>query len=240
VTFTAALPPRNTATLERLLAAAADPTSPQYGQWLSQTEVNELTAPEPAVRKQVHTWLARGGAKCVDWPTSLRCTASVRSVESLLNTKMTAFHHTAKDKVIHRVHPNQGWTFPAHLSEKLMFITNLADFPTQRRRNGAVRAFTEPGSPQDTDYIVVVETLRHLYNFESLGPADGDVRSSGAPAEFQADQSWSEDDLKQFAQQNGVALWNVTHKVRAGLQAASRCVSAVLSCAVRCSGRVSL
>lgn len=63
---------------------------------------------------------------------------------------MQAFHHTAKDKVIHRVHPDQGWTFPAHLKGKLQFLTGLADFPTVRRRNGRIHAALEVGAPADT------------------------------------------------------------------------------------------
>lgn len=150
VSFTAALPMRNEALLESRLMAAADPESPAYGQWLSQAEVNELIAPEASVRAEVHAHLKRHGAKCIDWPSALRCKAPVAGVEKMLKTKMTAFHHTAKDKVLHRVHPDQGWTFPAHLAGKLQFLTGLADFPTVRRRNGRIHAALEAGAPADT------------------------------------------------------------------------------------------
>jgi hypothetical protein len=35
------------------------------------------------------------------------------------------------------LHPTDGYTFPAHLREKLLFVTNLRDFPTIRRKLGA-------------------------------------------------------------------------------------------------------
>lgn len=89
VSFTAALPMRNEALLESRLMAAADPDSPAYGQWMTQAEVNDLIAPEASVRAEVHAHLKRHGAKCIDWPSALRCKAPVAGVEKMLKTKMT-------------------------------------------------------------------------------------------------------------------------------------------------------
>lgn len=44
---------------------------------------------------------------------------------------------------------------------------------------------------------MVMETLQRFYNFSSAA-ANGNVGSSGGPAEFQDDSSWSADDAKAF------------------------------------------
>ena len=46
IVFSAALPMRRVAALEKRVLAAADPSSPQYGQWLSRAEVAALVTPK--------------------------------------------------------------------------------------------------------------------------------------------------------------------------------------------------
>jgi hypothetical protein len=38
--------------------------SPNYGNWLSQQEVNDLTAPEAAIREEVHSWYVPSQKMC--------------------------------------------------------------------------------------------------------------------------------------------------------------------------------
>lgn len=211
LTFTAALPTSNFGELDAVLADISDPTSVNYGQWLSQDEVNELTAPAPEVRAEVAAWMAKHGAECLDWPTSLRCTATAEQVEKMFNTKVSTYE-TEKGKVIHRVHPTEKMTFPAELTGKLRFVTNVFDFPTKRMRYGSGVASHGPstkGRKLQTDYMVALETLWSFYGVNKL---KGSEASTTAPAEFQADQAITRADQKAFAENNGVAMWNITHK----------------------------
>lgn len=209
LSFTAALPARNHDKLHNKLMDVSDPDSPNYGKWLSQEEVNTLTAPDAEVRKQVAEWVTSTGARCIDWPTSLRCKAPVSAMEKLLNTRISAFHHTTRDRVVHRIHPSDKWSVPKTLDGKLMFLTNLADFPTDRRRFGKVSAVNREA--QSVDYSIVLETLQNLYQYDNTGNKWADAASTGGPAEFQGDSSWAASDLEQMAHQNGVKPWTTTN-----------------------------
>lgn len=216
MTFSAALPGRNVEKLDAILADIADPKSPNYGKWLSQAEVNAMTAPAAGVRAEVHEWLARYGASCVDRPTSLRCTAPAAAVERMFNTEVSEFSHTARNgKTLFRVHPDQHLHFPAHLTDKLLFVTNVFDFPTQRMRLGTGIKAHGPaadaaGRALQTDYFVTLESLWSLYGTNAV---KGSAASTTGPAEFQADQAITPKDQKAFATNNGVPDWNITTKV---------------------------
>lgn len=132
---------------------------------MSGEEVAALSSPAPEHRANVAAWLAASGARCVDGPNSLRCSASAAQIESLLNTTLTAFA-TPRGAVLHRIHPDVRWSWPAHLTGQLLFLTALTDFPTSRRRNGRSISAVTPRAgnnslSDDVDYIIVVETLRN-------------------------------------------------------------------------------
>ena len=97
-------------------------------------------------------------------------------VNALLQTTVSAFRQTTKGgKIVHRVHPDTPYTFPAHLDGKLLFLTNLADFPTVKRRNGRVQAIEIiDGKAAATDYAVLLETLEDFYKTTGVkGSKDG-------------------------------------------------------------------
>lgn len=139
----------------------SDPSSPTYGQWMTRNEVNALIAPAASLRAEVRAWVTSTGAKCVDFPSSLRCTASAGAVNALLQTTLSAFSQLPSGRTVHRLHPDTEYTWPAHLDGKLLFLTNLADFPTARRRNGRMQAIgvDAEGKAAATDYAVLLETL---------------------------------------------------------------------------------
>jgi hypothetical protein len=81
----------NTSEIEARVLAAADPRSPSYGAWLTRDEVNALAAPPAEMREVVRAWVTSTGARCVDFPTSLRCVATAGAVNALLATQLSAF-----------------------------------------------------------------------------------------------------------------------------------------------------
>ena len=81
----------NTSESEARVLAASDPRSPTYGAWLSRDEVNALAAPPAELREEVRAWVTSTGARCVDFPTSLRCVATAGAVNALLATQLSAF-----------------------------------------------------------------------------------------------------------------------------------------------------
>jgi len=217
--FSAALPPRNGDVLDSILQDISNPKSKNYGNWLSQQEVLDLTSPEPAIRTEVHNWLKAHGARCFDRPTSLRCQATASQIEKMFNTEVSTFHHVPRNnREIHRVHPDALLHWPAELTDKLLFVTNIFDFPTRRMRLGSgIKAQDSSnlrGRELQTgnDYYV---TLESTWWFYQTNATKGNPSSTQGPAEFQADSAIVAKDIKAFATANGVPVWNITTKVGA-------------------------
>ena len=125
---------RNVAELEARVLAAADPLGASYGSWLTQAEVNSLVAPRASARSAVRAWATSTGATCVDYPSSVRCTATVAQTSALLNAAISAFQDEASGRVIHRVPCGAPVPLPAlQQSGDLLFLTQLFDFPPRRR-----------------------------------------------------------------------------------------------------------
>ena len=185
VRFSCALPMSGVEELEARVLAAADPRSAAYGAWMSQAEVAALVAPPAALRAEVRAWATATGARCIDMPSSLRCEATVAQAEALLGARLSAFAQAPSGRVVHRLHPDTDYVWPEHLDGKMLFITGLADFPTARRRAGALQAITvdDQGRAAATDYAVLLETLGDFYNTAGV---TGSMASKTAPAEFQA------------------------------------------------------
>lgn len=208
VRFSVALPWQNFEVLESRLNKISDPKDASYGHWMSQEEVNELTGASEDKRSAAAAYLKENNAMCTNTPHSLRCVARVADVDNMFQTRVSAFNHTKKANArVLRVHPNDSYRFPDALQGSVEFITNLLDFPTVRRRGGVTKAFNHK-SLGAADYIVTVESLDSFY-----GSATGSNSSIQSPAEFQDDASWSPADLKKFATENGLSVWEVNKKV---------------------------
>lgn len=146
VTFSAALPWTNFESLDEILADVSNPKSANYGKWMTQEEVNALTAPLPEHRAAAHAKLASVGAMCVDMPHSLKCAAPVSSVETLFSTRVSAYaQKTRGSKRVLRVAPETPYSFPADLAGSVSFFTSLVDFPTAARKLGRSAAYGKDG-----------------------------------------------------------------------------------------------
>lgn len=86
-----------------------------------QEQVRAMTSTDPATVAEVSAFLAAKGAKCEVFPHSLKCSASVASVEKMLNTRVHAFKQTTRsNKLVHRVHPDEDYTFPREYTSILL------------------------------------------------------------------------------------------------------------------------
>jgi tripeptidyl-peptidase-1 len=231
VRFSAALPwaAGSEAALDARLQVIADPASPSYGAWMTQAEVNAMTAPPPALRAQAAAALKAAGAVCVDMPHSLKCTATVGAANALFGTKISAFAHTAAGGArVLRVHPNDAYAFPDALRGSVEFVTSLLDFPTQKRVLGksvgskatlrACAGWRPPSPPFPPpplpgagveDYSIVPESLTAIYGHVK----PGNMKATYAPVEFQGDPGFAAKDLTAFAEAAGLPAWNISHKI---------------------------
>ena len=67
------------------------PRSPKYAEWMSQAEVADLTATDPAIRSEVVQWLNARGAVCTDMNSGLRCSANVQNIERAFKTQLMEY-----------------------------------------------------------------------------------------------------------------------------------------------------
>ena len=210
VSFSVALPWSNVGVLESKLSDISNPDSENYAQWMTQEEVNTLTAPAAAVRATASAFFKSSGASCVDMPHSLKCTAPVFVANEVFKTTISAFEHTEnKGARVLRVHPNDAYSFPDPLRGSVEFVTNLVDFPTVKRTLGASSAASATSlRGTAVDYAILPESLAKIY-----GTAKGSKLASQAPVEFQQDAGWEKKDIADFANMTGVPAWTVSHTI---------------------------
>jgi len=198
------------AALEAKLADLSNPDSDNYGSWMTQEEVNALTAPPTPVREAASAFFKKSGAYCIDMPHSLKCTAPVSVANEVFQTTISAFEHTENQGArVLRVHPNDAYAFPDPLRGSVDFVTNLVDFPTVRRKLGSSSAASATSLRGGAvDYAILPESLTAIY-----GTAKGSSKASQAPVEFQQDAGWEKKDIADFANMTGVPAWTVSHTI---------------------------
>jgi len=153
--------------LEEKLKDLSDPSSPNYGKWLTREEVNELFPPPDGACTAVTEWLRHHGVKrehILEQGSNIRFAAPVRTVNRLLNTtfayydvagsrKLRTTEYSVPDDVarfVHLIHPT---TFFGQTISHRVHIDDgaevLADFKVQEIDSAAencTRLITPPVS----------------------------------------------------------------------------------------------
>jgi hypothetical protein len=85
-----------------------------------------------------------------------------------------------------RIHPLRDFAMPSHLAGKLLFLTQVYDFPTRRMRNGARAvqgsALRRRGAVAPSNNLeIALESVSTIYGITAKGAA----ANSAGPAEFQ-------------------------------------------------------
>lgn len=213
VAFSVALPTRNHEMLDSMLARISDPTHPEYANYLTQEEVNNYLAPEQKLFEEVGAYLKNKNMDCETLPLGFSCKGSVANVEKMLETKFTAYTHVPKNNnVIHRIAPEESFTFPEELSGKVQFFTQLAEFPTVRMRmgNSKSKAGHSGRDMQAVDLSIVPETLRAMYKLAQVADQTSSPAVIGGPIEFQSDTGFMDSDLATFVQEMAFPVGNFT------------------------------
>jgi hypothetical protein len=146
--------------------------------------------------------------------------APASAVERMFATEVSEYTMPNRNgKSIFRVAPEELLTFPSNMVNKLRFVTNVFDFPTQRMRLGSgiragdsSKALRAGSRKLQTDYFITLESLWSMYGTNAVNGSDA---TTTGPAEFQADNAITPRDQKAFATNNGVKDWNISTKVGA-------------------------
>ena len=193
----------NRATLEETLYSVSDPTSPQYGKYLSQAELSELLFPPLAARTAVERWVAECGVhpspllKVVNlthdntWLEVLSVNAKIAA--ALLNCTIVA-------------HP-QDKTVPTCLEGRYYLPSELAPYvsyiPGMKHRSPSPNRSDQSTPPNQSNRMTPV-ALRTMYNIPLTTMATSATTQATAQFNVHSENAYSPSDLKQFHLKYGV------------------------------------
>ena len=155
VTGTLALKLRNLDALDELAERLTTPGSPDFRDWRSMEELNEITRPSAVeVRRLLH-WLSSFGLEAKDFSDFVSVKGPIAKLEAAFHVKYHAFQHVSRKVTIHRAVSNP--VIPKEFHNIVNFITGIANLPYPS-------SYLAGGSKNPVDdYYVVPETLRAQY-----------------------------------------------------------------------------
>lgn len=184
VSFTISLHQRNIPELKRRAIAVSTPGHPSYGAFLSNAELDKLTAPSPEVRTAIAAWLAEYNVHATFDRELVHCRAPVGVVSALLHTTFALYQKDSKTLV----RASSGYSLPDHVAKHVATIFGLHGIPAPR-----------PAKPTAAAPSVAKVTPAVLASTYSIGTPYVDRAGKGvqAVAEFQG-QYMSKADLETF------------------------------------------
>lgn len=203
---------------EAELLELATPTSPKYGQWLSQDEVTDRLAPS---QESLDTVLAFLNASAVEGEVNAHRDAVTVIVpapvaEKLVGTPLFHFKSALFPKVdIVRV--AGAYSLPAEVADVVSLVSELIRFPTLRVAEtrdieaaptapDASSSWTSCGTVYESFVNVAVLAERYGFEYPVSSVASGNAM---AVAEFQG-QYYDDTDLEAFSSQCGLDTVSVT------------------------------
>ena len=183
--------------LENKLLEISDPNSPTYRQYLNIEQIKLYTTPDNSVRQPVFDWLKNFDVQCKDNGDSLKCSSTVEVASQMWGLNYN--RRTLQGDII----------VPESLTDNILFVEGLIPKKKQnvlRTRSAKNNKNYNDVSP-DPGYVGL-ESLQHLYNFTSIKSS-----SSVAAIEYQGGSGFSQDDLNQNCQLNGISDDNISQVI---------------------------
>lgn len=157
----------------------SDPTSREYGQYLTNEEVNELVAPSDQDVSQVLQWVSSHGISThkehiVTTPNKdmIRVKCTVAQAEALLHTQYHEYAHKTNTKV--QIVRALSYKLPSYLAEKIDSVGPVTRFPSLstvraakplRKPKTILGARSAPKKPAyDCSQGTTPDCLKGLYN----------------------------------------------------------------------------
>lgn len=116
------------------LSTVSDPSNPNYGQWPSREEVEELVKPTDETSIHVKSWLKAhevdDKAKYSRAKDSIAVTLPVHAVERLLDTEYSVFEHADGTRLVRA----PEWSLPLHLHDRIEMVQPTNAFITPRAK----------------------------------------------------------------------------------------------------------
>lgn len=157
--LTFAVKQQNVEKLQEQLLAVSMPSSPRYGQHLTNDEVHELVAPRSEDIDAVMSFLASHGAegrRLTPNGDIIGATVPVPLAEKMLAAKYQALRHDDSNTTVHRA--TGGYKLPSEVAAAVDFVTPTVHLPGVKKPLAI--------NPEIASYKNVPKTLRQLYSVE--------------------------------------------------------------------------
>ncbi|KAJ6630312.1 family S53 protease [Mycena sp. CBHHK59/15] len=186
--------------LEAALNAAAIPTSPSYGKWLSKEEVEAFARPSADTTAAVTQWLGDNGIESTatssagDW---LSITVPASKANELLKADFSVFTHSESGQTSVRT---MEYSIPASLQQHIKLVTPTTSFTGPRRvgpvlQKVATQGPTPAAAAASCSSTITPTCLQSMYNIPTKA-ATNKTNAIGV-AGF-GDQFANQADLTQF------------------------------------------
>ena len=134
IRLTIALRQENLEKLTSTLHDISDPDSINYGQFLTNQEVNDLVAPSVETISKVTTWLSNNAAidttiEATPNKDFLHVDTTIAEAEQLINGKYWTYTHKATGRTITRLAPGTKYSLPEDVVSSIDFVGPTLTFP---------------------------------------------------------------------------------------------------------------
>jgi tripeptidyl-peptidase-1 len=189
IQLTFALKQQNVPALEKALLEASDPRSPHYGRLMTLDEINRLTAPTPAAKEAVVSFLRAHGVTDYQFSSGfLRASVPVSVAETMLDTKYKQYAHAETGRSALRC---DSYSLPDEVAAAVSFVAPTVNFPSTSFKPMPV--MTSSDAP--AAYSNTPSNLRSLYN---VGNAQASGSKNRQAATAFLEQYYEEKDLQTF------------------------------------------
>lgn len=168
--------------LQEKLMDISNPSSANYGKWLSQEEIASYTAPSVGHAEAVKAWLAAAGITQVSQPSSdwIEFTVPVHQLESLLDAKYEWFSH---GKTGTKVPRTTKYSVPQALHSMIDLVTPTTAFYSSMEPHAQTTPNTETQSIDAraacTGSSITPACINSLYNVDYTSAGGVTVASTG-------------------------------------------------------------
>ena len=154
VDFKLCLTETNQKKLETIALQVSTPTHANYGQFLTATEIDALTAPAPKTLHNVLAWLTQYNIvpSTIVRQRTLHIHTTVQQVEQLFNTTIERWEHPSHTSTLLRA---RAYSIPTHLEANIMSVFGLhgVPFPAPAPAKTS-KTSTTPKTPTNTVQLI--------------------------------------------------------------------------------------
>ena len=161
------------------LEQTSNPTSPSYGQHMTNEQVQQLTQPSKTALNTVHTYLKQAGEQQAT-PAStnsdvLKLNITIAQAEKILNCTYYEYIHTPSSQIKYRT---SSYSLPISVSKYIAAVTPTVSLPTiplllPKKKKNSIHNIHQP-----QQLVNVPSTLRTLYGVNKTQGQSGRTKQA--------------------------------------------------------------